>query len=853
MSDILLGDTLERLRVTLAGRYELDRELGRGGMAVVYLARDPRHGRQVAIKVLRPELSASLGADRFHREIKLAAQLQHPNILPLYDSGEAEGLLFYVMPYVEGESVRGKLDREKQLGIEEAIQIIREAADALGYAHGQGVVHRDIKPENILLSGGHVLVADFGIARAVGDAGGQRLTETGMAVGTPYYMSPEQAMGGAVDGRSDVYSLGCVLYELLAGAPPFTGPSAMAILARHSLENVPSLQIVRQSVPDDIEAIIHRALSKVPADRFRTMQEFSDALKEADYSRVSRRTAARPIPTHEITVLRPKAPAWRRPALAGAAVAGLVALGVAGYFGLHRRAGGATGADASGEDPKRIAVLYFQNRIGGQDSLQYLADGLTETLIHELGAVKGLQVISQNGVAPYRHTPVAPDSIARALRVGTLVSGTVAQDGARLRVNVALVNAANGTEIASRTIERPRAEVFELQEDLAKEVSIFLRQRLGQEVELQQSKLGTTNTGAWTLLQQADQLTKEIDPLLTAGDTAGAARHLARADTLLGQAEAADRQWVTPIVRRGWIAYRELDLVGTFDKGYYSSWIQRGMEHAERAVKLKPGDADALELRGTLEYWKWLLNLEPDQVRASQLLTAAQADLRAAVAANPTAATAWTWLSHMLMGQNQTAEAKLAALRAYDSDPYLSSAKQTVWRLFQSSLDLEDAQEANHWCQEGQRRFGDYYRFTECQIWLYALKGQKPDIANAWRLLDEYVKLAPPSAKEWRHLYGQMLVAIALARAGLADSAKAVATRSEGDAQVDPTRDLTQLEAVVYVLLGDRDRALQLLSTYVAANPQLRAGMAKDQTWWFKELRADSRYQALIGTPTASR
>jgi len=455
-------------------------------------------------------------------------------------------------------------------------------------------------------------------------------------------------------------------------------------------------------------------------------------------------------------------------------------------------------------------------------------------------------------VSPYKKTGVTGDSVARALKVGTLVTGDVAQSGDRLRVNVSLINAGTGTEIGSETLERPRKEIFALQDDLAKEVAIFLRQRLGREVEVQKQREQTTSTAAWELQQKAEQEAGGVDQLVAAGDVKAAARQLERADTLLAQAQTADPKWVTPITERGWLAYREARLSGSFDKNYYADRIARGLTHAERALALQPNDADALELRGTLRYLRWLLNLAPD-AESDQLMADAEKDLRASVASNTAQASAWTTLSHLLINKMETAEAKLAALRAYDSDPYLSSAKQTVWRLFQSSLDLEDAQEANHWCQEGQRRFGDYYRFTECQIWLYALKGQKPDIANAWRLLDEYVKLAPPSAKEWRHLYGQMLVAIALARAGLADSAKAVATRSEGDAQVDPTRDLTQLEAVVYVLLGDRDRALQLLSTYVAANPQLRAGMAKDQTWWFKELRADPRYQALIGTPTASR
>ncbi len=253
-----MADLLEPLRAALDGRYAVERLLGQGGMATVYLARDCRHDRPVAIKVLRPELAASLGADRFLREIKLAANLQHPNILALYDSGDAGGFLYYVMPLVEGESLRARLDRESQLSLPDAIQLTCEVAEALHCAHSRGIIHRDIKPENILIQEGHALVADFGIARAVTEAGGDKLTETGMAVGTPHYMSPEQALGADhLDGRSDEYSLACVTYEMLVGQPPFDGPNAMAILARHSMEEVPSLRVVRHSIPDEVEDAIH--------------------------------------------------------------------------------------------------------------------------------------------------------------------------------------------------------------------------------------------------------------------------------------------------------------------------------------------------------------------------------------------------------------------------------------------------------------------------------------------------------------------------------------------------------------------------------------------------------------------
>ena len=252
-----MTDPFAELNAALAGHYIVDSELGRGGMALVYLARDVRHERFVALKTLRPEIAMALGRERFLREIKLAARLQHPNILPVYDSGFVDGLLFYVMPFVEGESLRERLQREPQLPLDDALQITREVADALSYAHSHDVVHRDIKPENIMLSGGHAIVTDFGIARAVSAAGGDKLTETGLVIGTPAYMPPEQAAGtGQVDRRSDIYSLACVLYETLAGQPPFTGPTAQAIIARRerqSFANIAELRLIPGVVPDRLE------------------------------------------------------------------------------------------------------------------------------------------------------------------------------------------------------------------------------------------------------------------------------------------------------------------------------------------------------------------------------------------------------------------------------------------------------------------------------------------------------------------------------------------------------------------------------------------------------------------------
>jgi Tol biopolymer transport system component len=324
-----MSDDTERLSASLADRYRIERELGAGGMATVYLARDLKHDREVAIKVLRNELAAVIGADRFLSEIKTTANLQHPHILSLFDSGSVDGTVFYVMPFVDGESLRDRLKREKQLPVDDALRIGREVADALQYAHEHGVIHRDIKPENILLQGGHALVADFGIALAASKVGGNRMTETGMSLGTPQYMSPEQAMGEReLDARTDIYALGCVMFEMLAGEPPFTGPSAQAIVAKVVTAPAPSVRSKRDSVPENVDDAIRVALQKVPADRFRSAAEFAAALGTSTFTGGR---AAATAPPH----------ASPRRAIATVGIAALIA--IAAFF-LGGRLRGGSGA-----------------------------------------------------------------------------------------------------------------------------------------------------------------------------------------------------------------------------------------------------------------------------------------------------------------------------------------------------------------------------------------------------------------------------------------------------------------------------------------------------------------------------
>src|SRR5436853_2472651 len=473
-------------------------------MATVFRAEDRKHHRAVAIKVLRADLAAVLGPDRFLREIEIAARLQHPHILPLYDSGAAAGLVDYVMPYVEGESLGGRIARGKQLSQEDALRIATEVASALAYAHSHGIVHRDIKPENIMLSGGTAVVADFGIARAVSAAGGgDHLTQTGMAIGTPAYMSPEQGAGGQeLDGRSDQYSLACVVYEMLVGEPPFTGPTVQAIIARHSMDSVSPPSIVRATIPDAVEGAILRALSKVPADRYPTTALFAEALNTPSAATGAARRASL------VSGRRRRRP-WRVALVAAVAVS-VVALGAA--LASRRRAASG-GAAAGGLDPRHVAVLYFGDQ-SRDSSLGFLADGLTEALIDQLDQVHSLDVISRNGVAPYRDAKLSRDSIARALAVGTIVEGSVEPVQDRVRATVRLVDGASGAEIERAIFEQPAGNALAVRDSVAQRVALFLRARLGEEVRLREQRAGTRSVAAWTLVQQGESESKKAVELL---------------------------------------------------------------------------------------------------------------------------------------------------------------------------------------------------------------------------------------------------------------------------------------------------------------------------------------------------
>jgi serine/threonine-protein kinase len=841
---------LDELKVALPDRYRVLREIGRGGMAVVYLATDVPHSRDVAVKVLSPELGGAIDAERFKREIQIAARLSHPNILPAYDSGTANGLLFYVMPFVEGESLRARLDREAQMPIDEAVALVCEVADALAYAHAQGVVHRDIKPENILIQSGHAVVADFGIARLLQDAGGETLTATGMSVGTAAYMSPEQFSGDKVDGRSDTYSLACVLYEMLVGQVPFTGPNAMAIMARHTMQEVPSIRLVRGTVPEELEGAILHALEKVPADRFATVSDFKDALLGAEGSAAFMRTT--PAFTSAFRAREAKARRLdRRRSMLWAVGAVLVvsAGAVAAKAALwpRRTVGVLAGSDA---DPRHVGVMYFADA-SPDHSLQYLADGLTETLIGALDRVPTLDVVSQNGVRPFRGRPFNSDSVQQALRVGSIVRGEVEPGPKGARVTVRLIEAVSGSDIAHQTFDVDTANALAAHDRLTKEVAEFLRRELGLEVKLKESRQATSNPIAWTLVQRAEKRRKDADSVAAAGQGAEAERVMADADAALAQAAQVDPHWGQPWLSRAAIAYQRARIERD-QPALATAAIDSGMSYVQRALQVDDGSADALELRGKLEYLRIDQRLVPEGAQWNTLLAAAERDLLAAVDRNPGQAGAWATLSRLAYKKQSPQEALGWAQKAYAADAYLSNAREILARLFWTSHDTENYPDAEKWCAEGHRRFPTDVFFVECRLWMLTTKKMRPDPAEAWRQVDTLRAITPPARWEYERRMGEILAAGVLAKAGLADSAQRVLDRAKASPELDPQRELLGNEIVVRLFLKDYDRALDELAAYLAAHPDHRKGLATNTSpWWrdpavqnhpkFKELIAGAR------------
>jgi eukaryotic-like serine/threonine-protein kinase len=504
----------EQLQQSFRGTYELERTLGAGGMATVYLARDLRHGRDVALKVLHPDLGSALGPERFQREIRLAARLQHPHILTVLDSGESAGRLWFTMPFVEGESLRDRLARERQLPIADAVRIATQAAQALQYAHQHGVIHRDIKPENLLLTeDGNTLVADFGIARSL-SASGSKLTETGVTLGTPAYMSPEQASGESdVSALSDIYSLGTVLYEMLAGEPPFTGPTAQAVIAKRFTSAAPDVRLARPTVPEHVALAVAQALAPVPADRFSSAAELARALAAGAVTAAMPPVSnvapaadrASPAPVHD----SPFRSLARRPLFATLVLG--VAIGLGLLFGWSRYR-----ANERPTGLRLVAVLPFQNM--GDSADAYFADGITDAVRGKLTSMAGLQVTASSSSGEYRHTTKTPQQIARELGVDYLLIGKVrwakASDGtSRVQVSPELIKAASASSAWQESFDANLTDVFKVQTDIASKVASALNVALGDSAQRQLVERPTKNLAAYDAFLRGDAVSGNLSVL----------------------------------------------------------------------------------------------------------------------------------------------------------------------------------------------------------------------------------------------------------------------------------------------------------------------------------------------------
>ncbi len=677
--------SLERLRDALAGRYRIGDEVGRGGMATVYLAEDLRHERQVAIKVLRPELvHAGSETTRFMREIRIAAQLSHPSILPLHDSGAVDGNLWFVMPYVRGESLRARLQRDRILPTDQAVRIGIAVARALDYAHRQNVVHRDIKPENILLHEGQAVIADFGIARAISEAASENVTERGLAMGTPAYMSPEQI--GAerdLDGRSDIYALGCVLYEMLAGGPPFAGPGTRPVTYRHLADPVAPLRDTRPTVPLSVERAVLRALAKDRAARFATAAELADALAAPD-----------------------------------------------------------SPASVTPRGTRMLAVLPFVNASAEPDT-EYLSDGITEELINALAHAGRLRVAPRTAVFPYKGSSESGREIGKRLGVESVLEGSVRRAGGRLRIMVQLTDVCDGRLVWSERFDREMGDIFALEEELARTIVAVLRIRYLGELTDPVPKRYTDDVEAYNHYLRGRFAWNKRTP----EGTAEAIRHFeaaigrdpgyALAYTGLSDSYALEVDYrgapVTDGLRRArQEALRALELDDSLAEAHTSlawvkfihdwDWEEAGRQFS-RAIELNPGYASARQWHS----WYLMAMGRTDEAlsesRLAQELDPGSISIRRSVG----------WL---LQYARRWEESAVLLRHAVEQNP---EQDETVWALGISLMELGQYQEAERVLRNAEAlAIANYHAFAS----LGRLAARQGNIAEAERRMTHLKEVA---------------------------------------------------------------------------------------------------------------
>ncbi len=786
-------DPIAPLRSALSGRYDIEREIGQGGFATVYLARDLKHDRAVAIKVLRPFEADESWNRRFIREIGLIARLQHPNILPLYDSGQAESLLYYVMPYVKGESLRDRLGRERQLTIDAACGIAREVADALAYAHNESIVHRDIKPGNILLSDGHAVVADFGVARAIGIANLHDLTRTGDLVpGPAVYMGPEQLAGdSATDNRSDIYSLGCVLFEMVTGTPPFTGRDGF--LARLT-GPAPLASESRKDVPRWLDETIAKALARNPEDRFQHAHDVAEILSG---SLVSGSDARRAIENARSSGLTRVYRALRRPAVATLSIAGLVALAVLGWAGTRSRR----------PSMSTVAVLPFAN-VGGDSSQQYLAEGMADGLATALGKVPGIRVVSRTVTSHYRgRSEIDARELHKILGADYVVHATLRQLAGKLRVSAQLINATDNGEAWSESYDRDASDAYAVQDSIAHAVAQALsprRQSPASKAAVQSTMAssGTSNPDAYDLYLRGRYLLMRRGP--------GVAQAVSRFEQAIGK----DPKFARAYAGLG----LALELLPYFSSVNAASIRDRAVTASNRALALDSTQAEAhtaLALAYAHAY-KWDAALKEHQ---------------RAIALDPNDAAARTQYGRHLHYTGHLMEAKAQFRQAREADPYDAVASGWLGHLLSLTNHNDDAIAELDRALEIDSDSAPPVLFMAVQANMVA-----GDTAKAKALVKRLWARVP----QWRGT-----TAFLLAELGDRATAATVARQIEANPRHGYMYVGTSTASIIYATLGDTAKALDLLEHATDAGEIWPTAWSLNERE-FDPLRRSARFAAIV-------